>query len=228
MKTAVLVMCHDRYISAWEPCWYSLKKYWADCPYDIFFMFHGKHIPPSRNIIIIGEDRGWGNSMKIALNELRENGFDQVIVMCEDYWLTREWNTKGIVDICNWLEYYNLHHIRLITSSERAEDYKHNNNLCYFQKQALYITSMSLGLWNIEALDNLIKDTDTIWQFETEGRLRIEDSNLFLSVKEWKYVYFVHPDDPYFKCTNGAIEQGKYMQSAYDWANIENYILCSL
>lgn len=231
-ETAVLVMCHDRYKSAWEPCWYSLKKYWHDCPYPIFFTMH-KIIPPSENIIILGEDKGWGHSTKIALNQLKKDGFKNVIVMCEDYWLTRKWNTEGIKNLVDILEKENIIHIRMITSSEQSEDFKPeiytDNKLCYFQKEALYITSMSLGLWNIESLDNLITSTDTIWKFETEGRFRIKGyNNLFLSVKEWKYVYFVHPDDPYFKCTNGAIEQGKYMQSAYDWAKIEGIELCSL
>lgn len=230
MKTAVLVMSHDKYASAWEPFMHGFNKYWPDCPYPLFFMMH-KQIPPSKNIVLVGEDKGWGNSMKIALNQLKQNNFEYVIVACEDYWFTGITNTKMIKFFIEDMNHYFLNHIRLIPSSEAGDYFKHIDyeyRLRHFKKDAVYKTSMNMGIWNIDCLNSLIKETDTIWSFETEGGTRIEDDKSFLAVDTWDYIHYVHPNDPYFNWAGGAIEAGQYKQSAYDYAKKEGIKLCNL
>lgn len=231
-------MSHDKYSVAWEPCMYGLRKYWNDNPFAVYFITNFLNAPIGANSIQIGEDFGWGKSMLRALDTLENMHYQNVIVMCEDYWATSKWNTEKILFLNNLLSSSSFNHIRLIPSGESKKESRYFYSqkisdlivLKNFLPDALYKTSMNMGIWNINILKNLIKEKDNIWSFETEGRLRIEDDSKFFAVDSWDYVHYIHPDDDYFdpRWTSGAIEQGKWKESALKYAELEGIKLCNL
>ena len=219
MSVAILVSGHDRYSFAWDGFAHGFKKYWPDCPWPIYFITNKLEAPIGMTLKV-GDDNGyWGTAMSRALGLINA---EVILFMCEDYWLTAPTNTQDIISLSRLFQYrYSLNYIKLNPSIDAQ--IQATKNTFQFSEDALYRTSMQIAFWRKEVLQNLIKFDDSIHAFETEGGRRASLTDDFRAVKEFKYIHYIHPDDPTFepRWGNGAVENGEFTESAYEYARRE-------
>jgi hypothetical protein len=124
----------------------------------------------------------WSNALIQYLQNLTT---PLVLLMMEDYWLTRPVDAQAI----NWLGDYmqgpaahdvarmDLTSDRLYATGSRDIGSLHRLDLLEGSPHAEYTMSMQAGIWNREALLQLLRPNESPWETEMRGSVRMKDSH---------------------------------------------------
>jgi len=217
----VLISGHDKYSFAWNALHYSFEKYWPDCPWPIKFITN-KLVAPFGETIKVGDDHGlWGTAMSEALPGIKDN----FLFLCEDYWLTAPVDTQSLKDFADHIDNKRAHYIKLNPSLDAHIDFHLDSRLATYIQDAQYRASLQISFWNRYTFGSLLSPLENIWDFETQASLRSRSMWNFLAVREFKYIHYLHPDDPDFNWKTGAVEQGHFTSAAHRWAESEGITL---
>lgn len=221
MSVAVVVSSHDKYSFCWEPFAHGFKKYWSDCPWPVYFITNHKDGPIGETIKV-GEDKDWSSNMLQALNRIPET---TILFLLEDYWLFAPTNTQEIISLSKHIANDRADYIRLVPSSD-AHLQTFDVRISRYTKQAVYPTSLNVGLWKKEHLQSLLVPGDTIWEFEADSPMLLQSYSRHFAVNKHDYIHYIHPDDP-LKVWNdtGAMTQGKLTPSSTIWLQEEGLVL---
>ena len=204
-KTAVLVMTCRRFEQVWRPFFELFKKYWPDCPYEVFLGTDSGSYPGVK-MIQVGTDRGWADNTLFCLRALPH---DRVILFQEDFLLNASTNTDVVRKLVRYSRHEGVGCIRLMPVPGPSRRWRNSSLLGAIAATDPYRLSLQLAIWKRELLLSLIKEGESPWQTEEYGTARAAlSSDSFLSVQE-----SVPHVIPYF--VTGVV-QGEWQEGALE------------
>lgn len=223
-NTAILVLSCDKYADAWQPFFLFLKKYWSDCVFPIYLGTNKKYfVFPNVKQIFSNKTTTWSDELKTILEQIPEKN---IIIILEDYFITKPVNNKAILDLVDVMEKTDASFLKLglfptkFNSLWPHTSLKNFDNIAAINKGSKYRICLQIALWNKEHLYELLKDNENPWQFEIGGSKRANQTNqLFLTIIPDKKARYVHGPINYL-CT--ALTNGKWMRDALRLAKKEN------
>jgi hypothetical protein len=195
---AVLVVSCDKYSDVWEPYFRLFRKRWPDCPYPVYlgsnfvdFRFEGVSCIP------IGEDRSWTENLHLLLDAVDRS---RIILLLEDFFLTRETNTDLIIKMVELSEKLDLGCFRLFPLPPPSKKIPDIPGVGEIRKGDDFRVSTQAGIWSTKLLRSLAWPGMTAWQFE-------EIASLVSDMMPERYLGLYEPAMEY---CNGLV-QGKWM-----------------
>jgi hypothetical protein len=217
-KTAVLVSSCDAYQEVWEPFFTLFFRYWPDCPFPVYLIANHISYPDERvSTILVGQDRGWGSQMRLALERLSET---HIIYFQEDFLLERRVDTARIIRLLNYMEKRQAGCLRLYPCPGPDLPSIDNEEVGEISRFASYRVALQAAIWHKPVLQALLVDGESAWKMEGQGSERSRALEVpFLSVKRHPVTDLVaDPAIPYY-CT--AIVRGRWVQGAVELCNRE-------
>jgi len=166
MKTAILISSCDAFDDCWGPMIYSLKKYWSDCPYPIYFISNFHKIDDEKiHFINVGKDEAFASNLKFSLQEL---SCDYIIYFQDDYFLVDYVNTEAIkthVSHCHEkdIDFLKLHaNDFFLRDNYRIGD----SDYCTNPIDLRYTINTSVAVWKKSTLETLCVEGYSGWEWE--------------------------------------------------------------
>lgn len=212
----VVVAGHDKYAAAWRSMNHGLRKYWSDCPWEIYWITNHLDAPKGCRTIKVGGDfnpKQWSNRMIRGLKQVPA----KMILWClDDHWITAKPDIDALMDFASYIERRLARRIRLYPGWDHDRSsgaFKYDNRLLVMDEKSPYRTSCKPSFWNRKILLSLLKPNESPWDFEQNGRGRSARST-FLAVKDWGHFSFVTKGDPSGPWAKSPIVKGKLTTAA--------------
>ena len=204
-KAAILVTSCDKYQDLWEPFFTLFFRYWPDCPYPVYLgTNHLMHDNPRVKTIAVGDDTDWSSGFRGMLEEIPH---PYVIVLIEDYLLTKYVDTVRIDRLITYMEEKGAGCLRLFPGSGHDLPYLDNPEVGEISKGADYRLSLQAAIWNKQTLLELLREGESAWELELNGTKRTNNLDVpFLCVTGDSPI-------PYF-CT--GVVKGKWVREAVE------------
>ncbi len=178
---AILVVSCDNYSDLWSPFFECFRRFWPDCPYNIYLVSNNKlgnfdGVEP----ILTGDDVSWSDNLIIALRQVRQK---YVLLFIEDLFLSKSVNTQEVKNLFAWANANEINYLRcrrLLNNGDKDYDDK----VEIISKGQLYRTSTVMSFWNKDVLMDLLKSGESAWQFEYFGTERSDKYSDFYVVKK--------------------------------------------
>jgi len=203
---AIIILSCDKFHDVWMPLIFSFKKYWGDCPFEIFILSNYKKVvDPNIKNIYVGEDISWSQNLINALDKIPHKN---VILWLDDVFITDDVCTNRILNDAKWFFDNEIDYLRLRSTDSRlmASPKSYEN----IKEDAPYRTSIFATIWRKEVLSNLIVKDENPWQFELRGSERSKKYKRFYSVKSTR-IRYIH-----------AVEKGIWIRTAVKWIKNNN------
>lgn len=204
-RTAILIASYDGAEDLWKPLSQTYKKYWADCPFQIYLGTNYKE-PDVKPFIplIIGEEQSWSDNILKCLKKIEE---EYILLIFDDVFLYKKINNLEVTNLVNMAEMNNWSYLRL--SPHPSFDEAINSEVGRIKEDRLYRTSTAWAVFKKEVLIDLLNPTESAWDFEIIGS---ERSN--------KYPDFYGVNKVYLPYLNGVVK-GKWVRSVFKYLTRE-------
>ena len=179
---AVVVSSCDKYSDLWKPFFTLFFRYWSDCPFAVYLIANHLRYDDSRvTTINVGADHDWSSSLREAIREVPSR---YLILLLEDYFLFMPVNTEKINEYAKYMISSNAAFLQLYAIILRAGANDDHPEIGPREKGSLYRISTQPAIWDKQALDILLRDGESIWEFEPNASARSSSLNmLFLGLK---------------------------------------------
>ena len=199
--TSILVASCDKYADLWRPFFNLMWRYWPDSPFKIYL---GANLmvydDPRVKTLTIGKDLGWSTGLRRMLEQIET---PSIILMLEDFFLRRPVDSETVVNCLRALYDLDAHMIRLVprpAPDRRVPDFSFLGSI---KPSSPYRVSAQGTLWQKSSLLSLIRDGESIWEFELMGTVRSRvNENGYYCAREDVMTYKHH-----------VIERGKWLRS---------------
>jgi len=185
----ILVGTLDPYKEAWPMFCHGINKYWPDCPWPIKAATNHLDFPCGEGLKV-GVYKNWTRNTMLSLQKI-----DTPIVfwMLEDTWLTDPPNTKVLKEFTQHILDGKTDYIRLVNSKmvENVGLASFDDRLFVYSDNSRYRTSLCPSIWNRQVFIDLLKDGESIWDFETIGNTRSK-GRVFCHTIAYDYIYLQH------------------------------------
>ena len=176
--TAILVSSCDAFSDCWLPMIHSLRKYWPNCPYPIYFISNFDSIEEKGiNFIKVCQDKGFGSNTKRALELINA---DSIIFFLEDYFLQEKVDNDIITSHLNHCIRENVDFLKI---DYRDIIYRDKMKIgqsfyCANPLDIKYSLNTAIAIWKKETLKLLCVEGISAWDFERKGIEHIKKNNL--------------------------------------------------
>jgi len=168
MGISVLVVSCDSYADLWEPFFTLFRRFWPDCPFEVYLVANHKQPRiPGVEVISVGDDLSWSDNLGRVLRSLRH---EYVLLFLDDLMLTGPVATADLASVLQWAAAAKPNYVRL-NPTERPP-LRSNTLVGEVPPGALYRTSTVLSLWRRGVLESLLKPGESAWDFELLGSVR--------------------------------------------------------
>ena len=201
---AIVVSSCDAFFDAWRPFYSFLKKFWADCPLNIFLITNELDVKSERiRSLPVGEDRGWSSNLISALERFP---YPYVFYVQEDYFLTAPVQSQQMAqDFAHVLD-SNADSLCFRARLQPAPGFQPlNDRFGLVPLNSDGRTRCQVTLWKRTALQSLLRREETAWNFEARGSARTA------SMKILSYMRRDNTPIPYLM---SAISRGLWMPEA--------------
>jgi len=217
---AVVIGCLDLYEPLWEPMRYSLSKYFGDSTWPIFWITNSKQAPCGTTISVGGDHTRWSDRMMRGLRQIKSS---VILWMISDHWLSGYPDMSAIKDFAEYVRDGKAAKIRLYPGWDHDRSsgvFEHDKRLLVMGKKSPYRTSCKPSFWNRKVFLSLLRDGESPWDFERDGRKR-SAKYTFLAVKNWGHFPFVTKGDPSGDWPKSPIVKGRWTLGASRYAERE-------
>ncbi len=206
-ETAVVIASCDGYEDAWAPFFTLFFRYWPDCPYPIYLLGETKSFDDARvKTVHVPGRKTWSRMMRECLQVL---DVDYALIMLEDYLLTTPAETGRLLGLEAFARHHRATCLRLVAIPGADRDFKNHSEVGEIAKGAPYRASLMASFWNTADLQQLLRDEESAWEFETIGSHRADEMpHRFLALKPG-----VPSPIPYF--TTGIVK-GRWVKEAVE------------
>ncbi len=172
-SVAVVVSSCDAFFDAWQPFNAFLKKFWPDCPLEIFLLTNHLKVRSLRmRSIAVGLDRGWSSNLLVALSRV---AFPYVLYLQEDYFLTAPVQNAQLAR--DFREAIDSDAAALCFRARSQADpgfQPLNDRFGLVPLASDGRTRCQVTLWNKAALESILRAGETAWNFEASGSARTQ------------------------------------------------------
>jgi hypothetical protein len=206
--TVLVVSSCDAFEDLWHPFFTLLFRYWPDCPFPVILVSNFREYrDPRVKTISIGKDKNWSTGFARALRRIESS---KVIVLLEDYLLTRTVNTGRILQLIDYMNRRRAACLRLCPSPEPNVACSDNAYVGEISPGAPYRLSLQAAIWDRRALLRLLRWGESPWELELLGSRRTDSVKApFLSVKK-------STNDPVIDYLN-AVVRGRWQKEAVEF-----------
>ena len=180
---SVLVVSCDRYRDLWKPFFHLFSRHWPDCPLPVYLGANFASVDhPGVTNLHAGEDKSWSMNLRFFLQQIPS---EYVLLLLEDFFLDAQVNSGIIEEHLKTLRDLSGTVLRLFPNP--PFDYALNGHvgLGGLHILAPYRVSLQAALWNKAKLQQLIRDSESSWQFELSGTKRSRtDAGGYYCVKQ--------------------------------------------
>jgi hypothetical protein len=168
---AVIVMSCDAYRDLWPPFFSLLGHYWPDCPFPVFIGAEKRTWNGPRVVTLRSDagSRNWSGRLIEYLGILRER---YVIIMLDDFFLRKKVQTVQILSCLRFAREVDATQVRLIPRPGPTDSLPGERLVGECAPGLPYRLSTQSAIWNRQKLNALLRDGETIWDFEHNGNQR--------------------------------------------------------
>lgn len=169
-RCAVLVPSCDDYSDLWRPFWTLFWRHWPDCPFPVFLGSNGLAYDDAR-VTTLGAcgGRNWTNRVR---EQLRALDTPYVLMILEDFFFRARVNTPDVLRALDAAQALDAVAVRLIPRPGPDVAVPGFANLGRILPGAPYRVSTQAAIWRREALIDLMRTDESIWEFELKGSER--------------------------------------------------------
>lgn len=170
---SILIPSCDQYSDLWRPFLTLFWRYWPDCPYRVLLGSNQQCYDDARvNVIHSAHGSNWTNRVRDQLHAVRT---PYVLLMLEDFFLRRSVSTKQVQRCLLALKRSKGHMVRLTLRPGPDLHLSETPELGIVSVGAPYRVSTQAAIWRVESLLSLMRDRESIWEFEINGSVRSAD-----------------------------------------------------
>lgn len=200
-KLAIYIASFDGYSDLWEPFFELFWKFWPDCPYDVYLGANSKDFDDDRVTILRSpNDAVWSDR---ARHHLEQIDHDYVLVMLDDWFVEAPVDAPAIARLVEIFDIVRGHAIRLMPDPKPTLALGGLPEIGLMGLGIQNRTSTQATIWRRTSLLQLLRDGESLWEFEVYGAAR---SNMWsggvFSVWTAPIKYF------------GAVDAGKFTRAA--------------
>ena len=203
-SVAIIVSSCDAFFDAWRPFNFFLKRFWNECPFEIFLLTNEIEIRSNRICSLrLGPDRGWSSNLLAALDRVRH---PYVFYVQEDYFLTARVAEEQMAN--DFAEVIGFGASALCFRARSRPDsgiQALNDRFGLVPIHSDGRTRCQVTLWNREALRSILRPGETAWNFEARGSARTSQMQIL------SYLRRENTPIPYLM---SAISRGFWMPDA--------------
>lgn len=171
---AILMITCKKFEQAWDPFFILFKKFWPDCPYDVYMVTDfGRYNDDMVNNLTIGKDLGFTSNLLYALNKIPNK---YVMYFQEDYFFSAKFDTERIVKYVSHADEHNIACLRLAPCPGPTAKWKHDESLGVLEKGARYRISTQTAIWDKAFWKSIIVPGETGGQYEIRGTARVANN----------------------------------------------------
>lgn len=215
MNTAILISSCDKFKDCWEPMIFSIKKYWPDCPFSIYFISNYEEIEDDKiKFIKVGEDLGFCSNLKNAISSIETK---YVIYFQDDYFLTENVNNDTILNHINYCNDNDINFLKIHSNDFFYRDNFRINNSDYCNNpiDVRYSINTAIAIWDKNLLLTLCIDGYNGWQWERNIINYIKENNINIRSQ---VIHSSMKDDLTIKTIEGgAVMKGKWTIQGYEF-----------
>jgi hypothetical protein len=199
-QCAVLIPSCDAYADLWTPFMTLFWRYWPDCPLPVYLGSNRQGFDHPRVAIIhAGHGNNWTNRVREQVSALNT---PYVLLILEDFFLRRPVNTRQILSCFEALRLLDGEMLRLVRRPPPDLPVAGFPLIGRIKPGAPYRISTQATIWRRQTLLDLMREGESIWQFELEGSRRSDSmGDAFYGV--WRSVL------PY---KHHVVERGKWFR----------------
>ena len=218
----IVIAGHDKYSMAWGAMIHGLKTYWPDCPWPIYWITNRMDAPRGCKTVKVGGDfnpKKWSDRMIRGLEQIPAK---VLLWMLDDHWVTAKPDVDALMDFVKLVKWGYIDRLRLYSGLDHdfGFPYHHDKRLIIMDAKSPYRCSCKPSFWNRGVLLNLLKDGESPWDFERNGRRRSQDY-VFAVTKGWHWFFVTQ------RCPDGEtwpkspIVKGRWTKAAKLYAERE-------
>ncbi len=169
-RCAVLVPSWDGYADLWSPFFQLFWKYWPDCPFPVYLGAEEKSFPHPRVTMIRAEPGlNWAARVRRQVEALDH---EYVMLVLEDFFWRAPTPTGQIVQCLEGLHTLGGEMMRLTNRPPPDSPVRGYPLFGEIAVGAPYRVSTQVTIWRRESLLDLLRDDESIWDFELKGSRR--------------------------------------------------------
>ena len=214
-SVAVVVSSCDAFFDAWQPFSAFWRKFWSDCPLEIFLLTNHLRVVSSRfQSLAVGTDRGWSTNLLLALDQISH---DYVLYFQEDYFLTAPVARAQLAEDFSYTLNSDADSLCFRARAHPDTDFQPTNE----RFGVVPLTSdgrtrCQVTLWKRRALEEILRSSETAWDFEAKGSARTQKMQIL------SYQRQGNTPVPYLM---SAISRGLWMPEAVAMCGAENVVI---
>ena len=172
-SVAVVVSSCDAFFDAWRPFNAFLQKFWPDCPLDIFLLTNEIEVrSPRIRAIAVGADRGWSSNLLCALEKIAH---PYLLYLQEDYFLTAPVDRAQLARDFAQVVDSGAESLCFRARSKPNPGFQLlNDRFGIVPLDSDGRTRCQVTLWKRSALQSILRDGETAWNFEARGSARTQ------------------------------------------------------
>lgn len=209
---AVYVTSFDGYSDLWVPFFECFWRHWPDCPFKVYLGGNSKGYDDDRVTFLGAQmDQPWSNRVVEHLEQIDSS---YVIMFLEDWFLTKPVDSTAILEMFRTFETLNGRMLRFVPDPAPSKAIGGCPEFGLLELGQLNRTNTHATLWKKTTLLSLLKQDESLWEFEVFGAAR---SNAFSGG-----MYSVWQRGIYYL---GAVDAGKYTREALRYAKKKGLFL---
>ncbi len=176
-SVALVVSSCDAFFDAWGPFAAFFEKFWGDCPLDLFLLTNELEIrSPRLRGIAVGEDRGWSSNLIVALERIEH---PYVLYFQEDYFLMAPVERAQLAaDFAHVINGGADSLCFRARSKPEAAPQPVNDRFGVVPLDSDGRTRCQVTLWKRSALQSILREGETAWNFEARGSARTQEMQI--------------------------------------------------
>lgn len=170
LDCAVLVPSWDGYADLWTPFFHLWHRYWPDCPFPVYLGANEKVFrDPRVTMLHVPGGTSWSQEVRSQLELLQTS---HVLLVLEDFFWRAPTPTELIIACLTALRRCAGHMMRLTNRPPPDAAVAGTDLFGLVAVGAPYRVSTQVTIWRRSTLLDLLRDGESIWQFELNGSRR--------------------------------------------------------
>ena len=177
-SVAIVVSSCDPFFDSWRPFAFFFRKFWPACPFATFLVTNQLRVRSSAlQAISVGPDLRWGWKLIAALRQIPH---PYVIYMQEDYFLRAPVDEQQVADDLAFALGGGADSFSFRARSRIEPDFKPlNERFGIVPLESDGRTRAQVTLWKKDALVSILREEESVWDFEAKGSSRTRTMKVF-------------------------------------------------